>query len=129
MPLNRREFLFRGVGFATVSAMVPRFPILGTRYLEESVAAGIFGSLGNEVFEEFTRWEEDRQPTLKYFGEHFAHGVGGIPIGILDRNELLRSEFKIEEKSIVSLSSLLAEMERIEGITVFKYGDYLTEAT
>jgi len=40
MPLNRREFLFRGVGFATVSAMVPRFPILGTRYLEESVAAG-----------------------------------------------------------------------------------------
>ena len=40
MPLNRREFLFRGAGFATVSAMVPRFPILGTRYLEESVAAG-----------------------------------------------------------------------------------------
>jgi hypothetical protein len=101
----------------------------GTPHFEESVAAGIFGSLGNEVFEEFTRWEEDRQPTLKYFGEHFAHGVGGIPIGILDRNELLRSEFKIEEKSIVSLSSLLAEMERIEGITVFKYGDYLTEAT
>mgnify|MGYP003298923105 CR=1 FL=1 len=40
MPLNRREFLFRGAGLATVSAMVPRFPILGTRYLEESVAAG-----------------------------------------------------------------------------------------
>ena len=40
MPLNRREFLFRGVGFATVSAMVPRFPILGTRLLEESVQAG-----------------------------------------------------------------------------------------
>jgi uncharacterized protein (DUF1501 family) len=39
MPLNRREFLFRGAGLATVSAMVPRFPILGTRYLEESVAA------------------------------------------------------------------------------------------
>jgi len=40
MPLNRREFLFQGAGLATVSAMVPRFPILGTRYLEESVAAG-----------------------------------------------------------------------------------------
>lgn len=40
MPLNRREFFFQGAGLATVSAMVPRFPILGTRYLEESVAAG-----------------------------------------------------------------------------------------
>jgi len=39
MPLNRREFLFRGAGFATLSAMVPVFPILGTRRLEEAVAS------------------------------------------------------------------------------------------
>ena len=39
MPLNRREFLFRSVGAATVSAMVPRFAVAGTRFFEESVAA------------------------------------------------------------------------------------------
>jgi uncharacterized protein (DUF1501 family) len=37
--LNRREFLFRGAGVATLSAMVPRFSIAGTRFFEESVAA------------------------------------------------------------------------------------------
>jgi len=40
MPINRREFLFRSFGAATVSAMVPRFAVAGTRFLEESVAAG-----------------------------------------------------------------------------------------
>jgi uncharacterized protein (DUF1501 family) len=39
MPMNRREFFFRGAGFATLSAMVPRFGIAGARYFEESVAA------------------------------------------------------------------------------------------
>ena len=36
--INRREFLFRGVGVATVSAMVPRFAVAGARFFEESVA-------------------------------------------------------------------------------------------
>lgn len=39
MPMNRREFLFRGAGVATLSAMVPRFAVAGTRMFEESVAA------------------------------------------------------------------------------------------
>ena len=39
MPMNRREFLFRGAGVATLTAMVPRFAIAGTRMFEESVAA------------------------------------------------------------------------------------------
>ena len=32
MPMDRREFLFRGVGVATVSALVPRFAVAGTRF-------------------------------------------------------------------------------------------------
>ena len=37
MPMDRREFLFRGIGVATVSAMVPRFAVAGARFFEESV--------------------------------------------------------------------------------------------
>ena len=40
MPMDRREFLFRGIGVATVSAMVPRFSVAGTRFFEESVGTG-----------------------------------------------------------------------------------------
>jgi hypothetical protein len=100
----------------------------GTPHFGMHVAAGTFGSMGNEVFEQFTRWEADRQPILEYFGKHFAHGNGGIPIGILDRNELQKSTFKIEARAIDELSSQLVEMEGIAGISVFKYGEFLTPA-
>lgn len=43
MALNRREFLFRGVGIATLSAMVPRFSIAGARMFEESVSSDAAG--------------------------------------------------------------------------------------
>lgn len=39
MVMDRREFLFRGLGIASVSAMVPRFAVAGARFFEESVAA------------------------------------------------------------------------------------------
>jgi Radical SAM superfamily/B12 binding domain len=98
----------------------------GTPHSQTHLATGGFGVFGNAVFEEFTAWEAEHQPILNFFGEHFAHGNGGIPIGILDRGELSRSEFRIDATSIGSLSSQLAAMEGIEGISVFKYGEYLT---
>ncbi len=39
MEMNRRELLFRGAGLATVTAMLPRFAVAGTRFFEESVQA------------------------------------------------------------------------------------------
>jgi hypothetical protein len=101
----------------------------GTPHSQTHLATGGFGVFGNAVFEEFTAWEAEHQPILNFFGEHFAHGNGGIPIGILDRGGLSRSEFGIDEKSIDSLSSQLAAMEGIEGISIRKYGEYLTRAS
>ncbi|MCA1581890.1 MAG: DUF1501 domain-containing protein [Acidobacteria bacterium] len=43
MPLNRREFLFRGVGVATVSAMIPKFAVAGARFFEEYVSSANSG--------------------------------------------------------------------------------------
>jgi uncharacterized protein (DUF1501 family) len=40
MPMDRREFLFRGIGVATVSALVPRFAVAGARFFEESLTPG-----------------------------------------------------------------------------------------
>jgi len=39
MPISRRDFLMRTSGFVTVSAMVPRWAVDGTRFFEESVGA------------------------------------------------------------------------------------------
>ena len=39
MTIDRRAFLVRGLGLATVSALVPRFGIAGAKFFEESIAA------------------------------------------------------------------------------------------
>ena len=39
MPISRRDFLLRSAGFVSVSAMVPRWAVAGTKMFEESVGA------------------------------------------------------------------------------------------
>jgi uncharacterized protein (DUF1501 family) len=39
MPISRRDFLLRSAGFVSVSAMVPRWAVTGTKMFEESVGA------------------------------------------------------------------------------------------
>lgn len=41
MPISRRDFLLRSAGFVSVSAMVPRWAVAGTKMFEESVGAGV----------------------------------------------------------------------------------------
>src|ERR1700686_2786186 len=43
MPISRRDFLLRSAGFVSVSAMVPRWAVAGTRMFEESVGAEAAG--------------------------------------------------------------------------------------
>ena len=43
MPISRRDFLLRSAGFVSVSAMVPRWAVTGTRMFEESVGAEATG--------------------------------------------------------------------------------------
>tara|TARA_R110000782_G_scaffold23881_9_gene62044 strand:- start:5707 stop:7221 length:1515 start_codon:yes stop_codon:yes gene_type:complete len=97
----------------------------GTPHFKAAVETGRFGTLGFDVFESFTLWESQEEPILTYLGEHFAHGVGGIPIGILDQKLLKSGTFRISEHGPYILSTYLRQMEAIDGIQVFKYGDYL----
>jgi uncharacterized protein (DUF1501 family) len=43
MPISRRDFLLRSAGFVSVSAMVPRWAVVGTKMFEESVGAEATG--------------------------------------------------------------------------------------
>lgn len=81
-----------------------------------------------DVFETFTEWEEIQKPVLNWLGEHFAHGTGGLPEGILAPLDLSRGEFRILPDSIFDISTCLSKMADIKGISVFRYGDYLAEA-
>lgn len=92
------------------------------KYLQEQR----FGTLGLDVFESFTEWEEENQPILRFLGENFAHGVGGIPIGILDQQELRGGKFLVDQNKVDLVREHLNEIAQIAGISMFRYGAYLT---
>lgn len=106
--------------FPQLSVLYP-----GTPHFSDQMATGIFKQFGDDIFEAFTHWEAHEEPVLRYLGEHFAHGVGGIPMGLLDENALLEGEFVISSERILSVSTQLTRMDELPGITVFRYGRYL----
>lgn len=99
----------------------------GTPHFEMAVEKGYFGTLGREVFEHFTAWEVREQPILNYLGEHFAHGVGGIPLGLLDLQQLAADRFAISAAALFEVTMALRRMEDLPGIYVFRYGQYLAK--
>lgn len=113
------------------STVFPQLSVLypGTPHFESALAKGMFGPLGAYVFEEFTAWEAREEPILNYLGEHFAHGVGGIPLGLLDAAALARGQFEFSPRKISSISTQLRRIEELEGVKVFRYGRYLTKRT
>jgi hypothetical protein len=119
---------------ARVGREITIFPQLhvvypGTRHFLDAVSDGRFGPSSHRIFEEFTRWEDEQRPVLRWLGEHFAHGVGGIPEGILSPTKLRAGRFDVDSDRILEINSYLRAIEDVEGIQLFKYGKYLASVS
>ena len=99
----------------------------GTQHFHEALQENRFGPDGIDIFEDFTRWESQQEPVLRWLGEHFAHGTGGIPVGILSSDRLHLGKFVIDSDAILRIVNQLEQIENIPGITIFKYSHYLTK--
>ncbi len=98
----------------------------GTQHFWNALENGAFGRHGSQVFEPFSEWEAHEEPILRFLGENFAHGVGGIPLGILDGDRLRRrGEFQLVDAEVDGLKAHLRELGQMEGVTLFRYGAYL----
>ena len=97
----------------------------GTRHYNDAVATRRFGPSTIEVFESFTRWEAEHEPILRWLGEHFAHGVGGIPEGLLAEQALREGKFEVDDNVVLETATQLSELEDCPGTSVFRYGRYL----
>jgi radical SAM superfamily enzyme YgiQ (UPF0313 family) len=110
-----------------VGKKITVFPMLhviypGTRHFE--IASRV--QLGPDCFESFTKWEAREEPIKTWLGEHFAHGTGGIPIGIL-KSELLKiGKYEVEPDAVFRIANYLTMMRK-PGIYVFAYGPYLVQ--
>ena len=98
----------------------------GTEHFAQGIAAGWFP---RDVFESFTRWEFHQAPVLHWLGEHFAHGTGGIPTGILKPQALRSGNFEhgevVDSKAVLGISTALHKIDRIKGIRTFNYGEHI----
>jgi len=96
----------------------------GTRHFKENVERGVFKP---DVFESFTEWEMKEEPIRRWLGGYFAHGVGGLPIGILDVSKLAKGVYSVIPEKVAEVSAALRYIEdNISGIEVFHYGRFLT---
>jgi hypothetical protein len=84
-----------------------------------------------DIFEAFTAWESTQAPVLNWLGKHFAHGTGGIPVGIIGSQVLKSGCFELPAQEIVDLravmriADILTDLDDLDGIHVFKYGRFL----
>jgi len=99
----------------------------GTAHFQQGLTEGRFGPGGESVFERFTVWEARQQPVLRWLGENFAHGTGGIPEGILRSDRLAAGEFDVDADAVLGVVNYLDAIAGIKGIRVFRYGEFLAQ--
>ena len=100
----------------------------GTKQFYDAVDQQEFGENSRAIYEEFTAWESVQEPVLTWLGEHFAHGTGGIPQGILHANALRYGRFEIDANAVQNIVNYLDAMYAVPGITVFNYGGCLIKS-
>ncbi len=110
------------------------FPMLsviypGTGDYHDAVQLG--GSLygfRDSAFERFTEWEANHKPVLRWLGQHFAHGTGGICAGILDQDKLHHGHFEVDSRRVFDVATQLTRLHDVsERIKVFNYDRYLVK--
>jgi hypothetical protein len=87
-----------------------------------------------DIFEAFTKWEYQQTPIWYWLGEHFSHGPGGIPEGILKPRVLRDGHFEdvgevVDTRAILSISTMLRAIDRIKGVRIFNYAQYIVTKT
>ena len=94
----------------------------GTGHFRKMCAEGM---LNKNVFEKFVIWEDANQPIKSWLGRTFAHGIGGIPVGIMDREKLRIGEFAICSEAVEGVKNELNKWREFDNISIFDYGQHL----
>lgn len=96
----------------------------GTFHFLEFARAKLYS---RDVFEDFTQWEAEQRPILKWLGTTFAHGTGGLPLGILDDLRLREGKFSVDGVATARVTDTIGRISELRGVKVFQYGEYLVK--
>ena len=74
-----------------------------------------------DVYERFTKWERENESYRKGLHGYFAHGNGGVPIGIIDLDALRSGEIKIKPDELTRVKNYVNRLRLISGIKVHNF--------
>lgn len=116
-----------GVLAAAAGTRLQVFPQLfvvypGTAHFSEFCELGV---LWPEIFETFVDWECQNPEFVDWLGYNFAHGAGGVPLGILDRESLVQRRFVIDWSLARAAERFRQSMASLMGVSVFEYQSHL----
>jgi len=84
-------------------------------------------SIPDNIFELYTKWEQQNTNYLEFLSKKFAHGSGGIPIGIMNHTHLKNGIFVVNEYRLDSCLQFIEDMKNIKGIEVLNYLKFLSK--
>jgi anaerobic magnesium-protoporphyrin IX monomethyl ester cyclase len=81
----------------------------------------IQSGVAEDIFESFTAWEEKNGKEIKGLlrENHFIHGAGGIPLGILDFEKLKDRRFEIDNRKLQEVKRFASRLRKIDGVKVY----------
>ena len=71
-------------------------------------------------------WESSQNNLYTWLGNNFAHGTGGLPQSILNKEKLRENVFELVHEEAFAIQNLLSDIKNIVGIEVFEYQPYIT---
>jgi anaerobic magnesium-protoporphyrin IX monomethyl ester cyclase len=74
------------------------------------------------IFETFTKWEEENGREIKGLlrENHFVHGAGGIPLGILNFGRLREGKFEIDEARVREVVEYMNKIRGVDGVRIYQ---------
>ncbi len=74
-----------------------------------------------DVYENFTKWERENSEYRKMVYGYFAHGNGGIPLGILDINQLRQGKIDVKMDNLLRVKKYVDNLRSIDSVIVHDY--------
>ncbi len=113
-----REYENKPKVFPSLSVVYP-----ATAFYNSMMQQGV----SREVYEQFTKWERENPEYRNLLYGYFAHGNGGIPLGIMNIEQLKNGEISVNMNNLFRAKRYVDRLRAIDSIKVHDYTEQTRE--
>jgi len=104
------------------------FPSLSVIYPGTPLYEGMIqNGVPQDIFERYTLWERQNEDYRKKIRGYFAHGNGGIPLGVLNQEALRNGEIELNKQRLERVLDYVNRLRKIPGVVVQEYTNPVRE--